>query len=228
MNMRRKLISTAVLGLIVGQLSGCSNGDTSTKNDENSAQPVKQAATEVPVRDGPFGLSMGMSEQAAKAATSGWSMIEQGFFTVEKVPRTHDAFVSYTLMFGSAGLCKIIAVGRNIESDAHGTVLMGSFKSLEDGVSEKYGKPSEEHNVLQTGSIWNDPQDFMMALLKKERLFVTLWEKKADSMNIGHVKTIALQAHALDRSTAWLRVGYEFENFDACSKEVTKARNSAL
>jgi hypothetical protein len=108
------------------------------------------------------------------------------------------------------GLLKVVASSNNIDTNDFGEALKDKFEQIQAGLSKAYG-PGKSYDFLQAGSIWNEPQDWMMGLLKHERTLATYWELSARQ---DHVTTIALEAVALSREKGYISLGYEFEGFE--------------
>src|ERR1035437_1964643 len=75
------------------------------------------------------------------------------------------------------GLLKISALGNDIRTNGFGEEVRESFKTILDAVSETYGKPEDVFDYVKHGSIWKEPEDWMMGLLKKERTLDAYWTK---------------------------------------------------
>lgn len=161
----------------------------------------------------PFGLMKGMTEKALReVVTLGVVRGESGVFSTVRVPVSHPEFDSYRLMIGpKAGLCKIVAAGRNIETSVFGAEARSVYENIEAMVSEKYGSPTTL-DFLRAGSVWDEPQDWMMGLLRKDRIRRSLWEIRSG--------TILLELGALSSAEAFVRLSYEFPNFTACAAEL--------
>ncbi len=141
----------------------------------------------------------------------------------------HPDFESYlAILTPEHGLCKLVAQGKNIDSNAYGTELEGRYKDLLAAVKLKYGAPAREFNFIAGGSIWREPRDWMMSLLKTERKLIAFWalpENKnlPDSINVINVKAVALS-----QSMGYLVLGYEFDNSDQCLDMISAKKNSNL
>ena len=174
---------------------------------------------------GPFGLAMGMKLSEFKGLEA---RKERGTYVTKEVPKPHSAFVSYVLMFGpKTGLCKIIAFGEVVETSVYGMELRMAFDRLEERLKAQYGK-HEKFDHLRAGSIWNEPKDFMMSLLKQERFLASYWSAKSGSMLKDSLPGIMLKTDVLTTEKALLSVSYDFQNFQECVKELEAAEDDAL
>jgi len=90
-------------------------------------------------------------------------------YSTSSLPRSHPDFNLYTLRITPThGLCSIVAMGRVINTSVYGTELINAFNNIESSLTSKYGTP-KHLDYLLPGSIWHEPNDWMMSLLKKER-----------------------------------------------------------
>jgi len=176
---------------------------------------------------GPFGIEQGMKlEEIQKIAKL--REINPYIYSTEKLPAGHPAFDEYRFVVTPQhGLCKVVAWTHNIPSNAYGDGVKENFKSLFDAVTTKYGK-SKEHDLLKAGSIWNEPQDWMMSLAEEERGLVAFWSRDKGSSLPETISYIKLEVHGVSLSSAVIELGYEFQVYPECSKWINLQRNFSL
>jgi hypothetical protein len=177
---------------------------------------------------GPFGLHAGMTKQELSRI----GKLEQPegslSYSLSTVPLPHRSFESYMVVItDKAGLCKISAIGKTVFSSVYGTELQSAFDDVEEALTKKYGS-HERTDGLRSGSIWDEPKDWMMGLHQKERYLATYWFLDRGATLSDHIVAIALEAHALSGNKGWLELSYEFDNFKACKDELTSKSNDAL
>lgn len=174
---------------------------------------------------GPFGLDKGMKQaELPKDA----ELIQKGYYRLKQVPNPHPAFDYYVVQVAeSAGLCWIKAIGKDIATSSHGTTLRSEFRDLRSRLDNVYGA-SNETNTLLPGSIWNEPQDYMMGLVKKERFLFAEWKNSAGSQLKDGIESIGLVANALGSGKGYLTLEYSFENYQACETEINSNVDSSL
>jgi hypothetical protein len=193
----------------------------------SSAASIRAPQAGVEAANGPFGLAVGMNEQALRAATSKLTRIRGAYFTSESVPKPHSAFESYGfILTEKQGLCKISATGVDIEINAFGTQVKEQFETLLSALSEKYGK-YERYDMLRAGSIWNEPGDWAMGLAKEERVLAASWTF-SPTRTIDSIQAIALQAKALSSSKAYLSLMYDFDTTAECIKDAKRSENAVF
>lgn len=175
---------------------------------------------------GPFGLEMGMSIDDLKKKIN-LVQKDENIYSASSVPNPHPDFTIYSfLATPSHGLCRIRAIGKAIETSAYGTELINEFNKLESVLNKKYGA-SMRLDLLNKGSIWNEPRDWMIGMLKKERTLASYWseEQKALPDNIGAIK---LDSVAISNSNGFIVLDYDFTNIKACIKSQEAKGESAL
>lgn len=174
-----------------------------------------------------FGLSQGESLAEVSKATS-LKKVEPYMYSAPALPNGNVAFDDYRLVITPGhGLCKIIAWTPSIQSSAYGDAVKDKFTALYDALNAKYGK-SERLDFLRSGSIWDDPRDWMMGLVKKERYLEAVWTAESGASLSPDVQAIGLSAHGVSSSNALISLGYEFKNFNDCEAEIKAAANSSL
>ena len=111
------------------------------------------------------------------------------------------------------GLLAVSALGKDVPTNVFGEEVHSQFLELRAALSKIYGDPSLTADEVQAGSIWNDPQDWMMGLLKKERSVVSIWNLKSAPVN--HIAMIIVRGAVLSQEKGYNSVKYEFEGFEA-------------
>lgn len=177
----------------------------------------------------PFGLRMGMT-RAELSRISELRPLEGTAlgYMMPKVPKPHTSFESYlALVSPSVGLCKVVGVGNTIESSSFGTELVSEFKKLEGALEARYGA-HKTFDHLRSGSIWDESNDWMMALHQKERVLSAYWDDEEGSSLPGDLQGVNLEAKALNSSKGYVSLTYEFSNMATCSSESEKVRDDPL
>jgi hypothetical protein len=127
---------------------------------------------------------------------------------------------------GALGLCKLAAVGKDIRINSFGTQLKQDFDAVAEEIAQKYGPSSEGVDRLLSGSIWDEPEDWSMALSRQERYKYTMW--KFDQVREDKISTIELSARATDSNTGYLVLIYNSGKSEECEAEAKKARKPIL
>ena len=177
----------------------------------------------VTVHAGPFGLEMGMSKEQMKKElkmTFGNGLRSTGigrFLYKVKVPKPHSDFGDYYIIVTPEhGLCKILAVNR-MTTNGYGSNVKIFYEELKKKIVRLYGRPSDEYDFLRAGSIWDEPRDWTMGLVKEERELKVLWlevKKKTGSK----IEAIKIECFGINREIVNVHLDYEFLNFDEALK----------
>ena len=164
---------------------------------------------------GPFGIDKGASAESLDII----KRVSPGVYYVNP-PQKHSLFEKYLVMVSDTqGVYKIVASGKNISTNTNGTELTDEFDTLKSMLSKSYGEYLEA-NFGITGSEWDEPEDFMEGLLKKERLLSATWIEKYGAKLKGGIQSVKLEGTALKSEVGYLSVKYEFDNLDATQKKI--------
>ena len=178
------------------------------------------------IHAGPFGLEMGMKlNEIDREAEE----IAAGVYLVD-VPQPHSSFEKYAIRISpTLGLYYIKAIGKDISTSSYGLELKSEFTEMKEKLQMGYGE-GDELDYLLPGSIWNEPRDYMMALIKNERTLAHLWGETDGSKPAlkNSIIAIALVAKATKADTGYISIEYYFENHSTAEKEAEAAEDSAL
>ncbi|PHM37197.1 conserved exported hypothetical protein [Xenorhabdus innexi] len=220
-----------VIALLVGAvlLVGCDSKELSPE-DNQQVDSLKTEQQLLPAASGPFGLQMGLTKKNIEDMIG--NTLEPtkvtNVYLVDKLPKKNDSFKIYALFISpTLGLCKIRAIGNDIENDAYGISLRVKFNDLKTSLDSIYGE-SKETDLLLPSSIWNEPRDWMEGLNKKERVLRAKWESKSEALQKNNVGSLLLSAKASDSSSGYLLLQYEFKNHIECAKEINNANKDSL
>ncbi len=208
---------------------------SSTASASTQTQPVKSeekrsTAAKTPPADGPFGFKQGLT-RAEVESMMGESLTplsgSKNTYLLNTAPKPHNAFENYVVIIGEVtGLCGVRGIGKDITSSRHGIQLKASFNEMEANLSELYGS-NEKTDQLLPGSIWKEPQDWMMGILKEERFLFAQWPRKGQVLK-NELDSVSLAARAKGGDTGYLILEYLFHNHEQCSEESKAAENDAL
>jgi hypothetical protein len=140
-------------------------------------------------------------------------------YQVKNVPAPNKLMELYSIRHTiKSGICFIKGLSKNIETSKYGVELNIKYNSVFQSLDNKYKSThgKEKINFLASGSIWNEPGDYMMALLKKERYMYTQWQAKDSSNKI--LKIFLLQ-NAINQEKGYLTIEYYGNNKKDCDAE---------
>ena len=199
------------------------------------ATPKTSAPAAKEVWEGPLGLKMGISLEELGRAIALKEPKQVALYGSDTAPSPHQAFESYIYTVAAgAGLCRITAVGKTVATNVFGNELRSEYASLKEALGTKYGKPTNDFDFLRQGSIWAEPNDWMTALLKKERSLAVYWNSGPDKQGIRQISlpndlaVIGLSAAANGPNSGFITVTYSFTNEGACLDEIKKSMNKSL
>ncbi|CAO97462.1 hypothetical protein [Erwinia tasmaniensis] len=200
------------------------------KQNEKSAQ-ASNTRPLLPPGEGPFGLESGLTKKNIEDMTGEeLKPVENvpNLYMSQSLPKKNAEFEVYGLMISpKSGLCEIKALGKRIDTDSHGLALRSKYNELSDSLSSIYGKP-ENTDFLLSGSIWKEPQDWMMGLNKNERFLSTRWKAAPTAPFKNNLKSVFMEARAKGPSEVYIFLQYDFNNIGACNAEIEEAKKSYL
>jgi hypothetical protein len=176
----------------------------------------------------PFGLQMGMTLADLKRLGIKLEKIQktENSYSAKSIPNGHSRLAAYSFVVTpKAGLCRVVALTPTISTNVYGTELRAEFDKLKDALDARY-PGSEIIDKIMPGSIWNEPRDFMMGLLKKERALISYWleaEHLPDSLS-----GVSLEATAFSDSKGAVVLQYEYQNINECMDEIKASSSSKL
>jgi hypothetical protein len=188
---------------------------------------------------GPFGFEKGMTRQQILDMVGSRAVVKDtpGDYVIRlsTAPKPHPAFEEYSICFDLQGrLAKIVATGKTIQTNRYGYELKREFESLSKQLETAYGPPSHTFDFLSAGSIWNEPQDWMMGLDKKERRLETYWCTRPITTSTRPVALpngltlVTVEAEGLSSHSGYLSVVYEFDGWNQAVDQRQNAEASTL
>ena len=232
MAMLQQKYLTAKYGLAEVKLAPVQdNAATASSKKEATAKTTQEQPPLLPPAEGPFGLEAGLTQKniedmiGAKLKPLPDSV---NLYTSDKLPKQNADFEMYGLLISpKAGLCQIRAVGKNMDTDSYGLALKSRFEDLSSSLSSLYGK-AETTDLLLAGSIWKEPQDWMMGLNKKERFLSATWKGTKETPLKNNIGAISIEARANSSAQGYVYLQYTFTNDDVCQAEIEGAKKSSL
>ena len=159
---------------------------------------------------GPFGLEMGWTRQDL-TENNVKILVDEGNSLMVEPPSPHSSFDAYLLSIDSEfGLYSIYAFSDSISTSENGQQFLSKYNHIKEQLISSYGEPTKDINYLSYGSIWDEPQDFMMSLIKQDRLLGCIWELDENNGNM----TVSLIPRAESLSSGFLAIMYHSSNYD--------------
>lgn len=161
---------------------------------------------------GPFGVD---TENFSLANYGCKSVGSPTFYECPDVPNKHPDIDSYIVQYADGvGVCMVKGISVDIRDSVFGDNTMSKIEKIKIQLSSKYGEGSDIR-YLRSGSIWNEPEDWMMGLVKDERTFATEWEF---STPIDGSSIIFLAAKASNRETGYFVVEFYKADHERCDE----------
>jgi hypothetical protein len=177
---------------------------------------------------GPFGLDMGMTLAQVKSKTgSEPKLVQDDLYEVDP-PNKNNLFEQYLVRIHKTyGVYMIKAVGKDIETNGYGIAVKTTFDQLLTSIEKTYGKYKKVDQLLR-GSIWDDPDDWMMALRRNERFLFASWDRENGSTLPSDLKSIAIAAAALSASKGYVSIDYYSMDYDKVDEEKKASQDSVF
>lgn len=218
------------------QLVACKPSDT--EPNQPPAAPTAAASPAKSVRvvhAGPFGTQQGMSMKELETTVQ-LTKSSEFFYTSADAPAPNSDFHAYGYWITPEhGLCKVAGISNPIKTNVFGEQLRDKYGSVKAALVEKYSKPSFDKNYLERGSLWSNPQDFMIGLLKQDRTLAASWYSEDPGTPVKHavklppgLGVIELDAMADGTSDGKLVLTYSFDVNEKCFDVMKKAKNKSL
>jgi len=176
---------------------------------------------------GPFGLEKGMSLEKIGGNPE---KISNGLYMIESVPRPHPSFVLYGIRVApKTGLYMIKASSEPIPTNSFGIQLKTAFNEIMDKLQATYGN-HKKIDELMIGSIWDNANDWMTALSKKERTLAAIFSIENGSTLPDDIKMISLYTDVVNgnRSNGIILIEYYFKNYDEGKAEIAASEDKVL
>jgi len=199
--MKTRLLITALLGLLFA---------TPTLAAENN----------------PFGLDLDKHP-----ALYGCSQYQDDkyWFLCGTVPKPHPEFEEYAVQYvEGVGICFVGAIGKTIRNDSYGITTKRRVDAIAKQLKPKYGIETEKIDELFYGSIWDEPDDWMMGIRKNERFYIYAWQPEDGFKPVGEVAHLGVFAQAVSSHAGYVKLDFFFKREPQCDAIIEKAGRDAF
>jgi hypothetical protein len=168
---------------------------------------------------GPFGVEM-----AATASSYNCTVTDDPlYFTCSTLPKTHPDMDYYVIMAPpETGVCWVKGLSIDVSTNGHGSALKSKVDTISDQIASVYGQ-GKRYDLLVSGSIWDDSNDWMMGLHQSDRHYYYRWSTDSGAALKADVEEVYVSAKALSGNKGFVAAEFYFENFEEC-KAAEKAR----
>ncbi len=174
--------------------------------------------------EAPFGLRFGSTRAEVLTLIGTYRETQPGYFEARQVPAADPAFEAYGLVVSpTTGLCKVMAVGRDVAVALDGSALKQAFADTARALDARYGL-HETFDYLRPGSLKRESDDWTEALMTRERVLAATWTPTG----AAGLAAVTLEAMASTPSVGYLEVHFESPTFASCRDELAHARRAAI
>lgn len=172
---------------------------------------------------GPFGFDVTAEPDPEHCKTLADTPL---MYRCDTAPNLHPDFEVVVIKYHpDLGFCFLKGIGRETEDNSFGSRTKIKHEKISDQVSSVYGQPSRQIDTLLNGSIWDEPEDYMMALLRNERYRITVWETDATRHTFNK---IGVMSNALNVDIGYVNIEYYFPTNDDCNKKIDENAASSF
>lgn len=167
---------------------------------------------------GPFGLNFKSQTPPSSCAQV------QGQMYMCSPPTPHPDLDKYIMSFvKDVGICFVFG-SKDVQVNSFGSQAKTLYADLIEQLTQKYGE-GEDLGKLLPGSIWNEPGDFLMSLVKGERSVMYVINLKDNPDGIE--KIIASTTHFRGSELA-VAVNFVTTNMSRCNEAQEKKKVDAF
>ena len=81
-------------------------------------------------------------------------------------------------------MAKVVGISNDITTNSSGESLRNEFNEFRASLEVNFGKATVVFDFLMPGSTWNEPGDWMMAVLNYERTLLVGWEPDEQGVSV--------------------------------------------
>ena len=181
------------------------------------------ALPNLPANAAGFGIEFGADPEQLGCVP----VAANGAYRCDKVPKPHSAFELYLARASEEhGICWVKGVGKDIADNRYGTSTKHKVEDLKASLERNYGPPSEARDFVMANALWDDSDEWLMAIAKKERIFMYHWDDV--SFKNPKLGEMYLAAGATGSSEGYVMLEYYSTDHEACELANSQAEDDAL
>jgi len=151
------------------------------------------------------------------------------WYRCETLPKPHPEFEGYAIRYvEGVGICNVNAIGKTIDNDSYGISTKGRVDAIAKQLKQKYGVETEKLDLRIPGSIWDDPDDWMMGIRRNERIYAYFWSLKDGFKPVGEVAQLSVGAQAVSGYKGYVKVDFHLKREPQCEAIIEKAEQDAF
>lgn len=176
----------------------------------------------------PFGLRMGTPLATVRelGATPPMNRFN-GWFLLQKVPSPSGPFRSFQLFVSPvSGLCSIVAISPNIESDPAGTEVRRLYSAVRDSLDAVYGKSSLLESIVRN-PLYTGADEWMLSIYHRERTYRAIWNMSSERFPAELSQVSLSLEYGSSESAAQLVLSVTRPDQRGCHAEVMAAERAS-
>jgi len=176
---------------------------------------------------GPFGIEFGMSENEVLKVSTLDEKGDNGYIWIKPFKKSTLFSLYAVILAQSTGVFEIRALGNTISTSNYGDEIRAEFSKVKNMIVKNYGEPTSDYDYLKSGSIWNEPRDWMKGIQKNERVYKSYWIKSKGALLPDNMDAISLTIRTIsdDESKAYIVLSYQSINWDQGVNEISDSEN---
>lgn len=225
-------VATAIL--LTSILTACQKTSEPPKADVGSvaastSEIKKQSTPIAKTYDGPFGLAMGIPDKELSTNLGFTPATTMPYIFIGKPPKPVTGFAEFfAIALPSTGLCKTGAKSVLTNVNGSGDQIKEEADKIAGMLELKYGKPTSKFTYAKD-TYKRNPEYWMLGLKEESVAYDYFWEsKKANPALPNNIVQISLISRAQSISEGTVTLGYEFSNYEECTKEIKKMKAENL
>ena len=176
--------------------------------------------------DGPFGFDIGADLSSYRNCDKTQTL---GIYECRSPEKPHPDMEAYLVQyFDGIGICWVKGIGKDIRDNGLGLSVKAATDKIKSQVAKVYGKPTDTFDFLSYGSIWDELDDWMMGLARKERFYSYAWSADDGFKKVKRVESIFVTARASSSDTGYVVVEFGGDNEGLCDEAKSAAEESAF
>lgn len=174
----------------------------------------------------PFGLDL---DKHPSEYSCPQSQTEKYRYHCTTVPKPHPEFEAYILQYvKGVGICQVSAIGKTVRNNSYGFATKNRVDAIAKQLKQKYGIESEKLDFLSPYSIWDEPDEWMMGVLKNERGYIYSWDTDKGFKPVGEVAGIFMGALAAASDAGYVQLEFVFKRESQCEAIIEKVGQDAF
>jgi hypothetical protein len=187
---------------------------------------AQSTSTPTPITSGPFGFSCGATKQAISGQVGSLKQegVDQYSTSTAPTPFPNVGYYLLTIL-PTQGLLKVSAETNDIDTDTTGVDLINQFHTIETALTQQYGKPTRQDDVLKPGSIWAGEDEWTLSYMKKQRTLSSHWVFSTPNQCVS---SIDLTAEVANQTTGAISIEFGLKGYVAPLENPGKRKNASL